>query len=60
MNMTGSAAMPVAGRKVWQSPQLSMLGNVANLTETGSQPTNESPLNVCVDSINDTGNSCQG
>lgn len=44
--------------QVWRAPVLTVLGDVGSLTETGSMMTSESPLNLCVQSINMTGTGC--
>ena len=46
--------------RAWSQPRLSALGEVCSLTETGSMATNESPLNLCQQSINNVGNTCMG
>ena len=46
--------------RAWNAPRLSTLGEVCNLTETGSKNSNESPLNWCTWMINMTGNTCMG
>lgn len=56
-NMIGNAPRH---RAAWQSPRLAALGDVCSLTETGSMATNESPLNLCQQSINNVGNTCMG
>ena len=47
-------------RAIWQAPRLAVLGDLCNLTETGSAMSNESPRNACLDSINMVGNTCMG
>lgn len=46
-------------RRSYQSPRLSVLGDVCSLTETGSMMSNESPLNWCLIDINMAGNTCR-
>lgn len=56
-----SALSNVVGvtRLAYESPRLSVLGDVCSLTETGSMMTNESPWNLCLINVNMTG-SCMG
>ncbi len=46
-------------RLPYESPRLSVLGDVCSLTETGSMMEWESPLNLCWLN-NMTGNTCMG
>ena len=47
------------GNQIYQPPRLSYLGEVCQLTETGSMAGMESPLNLCILQINMTYNSCK-
>lgn len=58
LNHSGRPAVPQ--RAAWQAPQLTVLGDVTTLTETGSAASNESPLNWCLDSVNMVGSACMG
>ena len=60
MNTTESGAGALSRARYWQSPKLTMLGDVGSLTETGSMAANESPYNLCQQSINMVGNTCMG
>jgi len=46
------------GRPVWDTPHLSVLGDVGMLTETGSMVGMESPADLCISTINMDFNSC--
>lgn len=61
INNFGSATglTPREQRNAYASPQLTLLGDVVNLTETGSAVGWESPLNLCV-FTNSNYNSCRG
>lgn len=46
-------------RLPYESPRLSVFGDVCSLTETGSNRGWESPLNLCLLDINQVNNSCK-
>lgn len=56
--MRSRETSPSTTAQAWQSPRLSVLGGVSSLTETGSMASMESPLDLCIESINTTGNTC--
>lgn len=60
MTAIGRDGSSIRQGQVWRSPRLTVLGDIGSLTETGSMMSMESPQDLCIDSINATGNTCMG
>lgn len=60
-SLSNELSISGAGTRLpYETPRLSVLGDVCSLTETGSMMSNESPWNWCILDINMVGNACMG